>query len=219
MFSHIAYYHTSKLSLYFFFFFFTLSCYLILIQAPSALLSPNSWHNTFPHTAAYVANAENWLHIELLIPAHTPHDDILMAKTLAKGRKMQQKRNERKLVNNKILRLECCLCHWDWRGDEANEGGSGQKSGQNCSPNSRTGEKSPKTSIVELGNEILKSDESFPKARKYQSIALIAADHSILSGSKSEVEAKYVTPLETGFYTPSLVETLDGIHRYFIFGN
>ena len=57
---------------------------------------------------------------------------------------MQQKRNERKLVNNKILILEWCLCHWDQRGDKANEGGSGQKSGQNCSPDSRTREKSPK---------------------------------------------------------------------------
>ena len=220
MFSHIAYYHTSKLSLYFFFFFFTLSCYLILIHAPSALLSPNSWHNTFPHTAAYVANAENWLHIELLIPAHTPHDDILMAKTLAKGRKMQQKRNERKLVNNKILRLECCLCHWDWRGDEANEGGSGQKSGQNCSPNSRTGEKSPKP---RSSSSEMRSLSQKNHSRRREIINLLPSLQQIIQSFLDQrVRWKlslYVTPLETGFCTPSLVETLDGIHRYFIFGN
>lgn len=112
MFFHIAYYHTSKLSLYLF---FTLSCYLILIQAPFALLLPlfPKQFDTFPHTAAYVAHVENSLHIELLIPAHTPHDDALLAKTLAKCRKMQQKSNEQKLVNNTIFKLEYCLCHWD----------------------------------------------------------------------------------------------------------
>lgn len=32
-----------------------------------------------------------------------------------------------------------------------------------------------------------------PEGEEYQSIALIAADHSILPGSKSEVEAKFVS--------------------------